>query len=147
LTRRTWLEERLARNRLLAHAGRVLDDGSTREELPFGTPHLDPDGFARVEALLGERPPRVLNALQRKRLSTGLSQDEFAAHVGVSRQTISSIENGRTTPSVRLALTIAAGLEASVEELFGAGLDTPGPARMHVARGHALISDSVSSCS
>src|SRR5207244_6632660 len=134
LTRRTWLEERLARRGLLTHAGRVIEDGSTREELPFGKPRpLDPDAFARVEAMLGERPPRELNALQRKRLWTGLSQDEFAAHVGVSRQTISSIENGRTTPSVRLALTIAAALEASVEELFGAGHDAVAPARMRYA--------------
>jgi len=112
----------------------VIEDGSAREEdLPFGTPRLDPEAFDRLAALLDERPPRLLNALQRKRFATGLSQDEFAMHVGVSRQTISSIENGRTSPSVRLALTIAAALEASVEELFGAGHDAVAPARMRYA--------------
>jgi putative transcriptional regulator len=56
--------------------------------------------------------------LRCKRYSSGFSQDEFAAAVGVSRQTISSIENRRTTPSVRLALAIAAQLRTTVEELF-----------------------------
>ncbi|HEX4680882.1 MAG TPA: helix-turn-helix domain-containing protein [Gaiellaceae bacterium] len=66
------------------------------------------------------RPPRVLNVLQQKRLMTGLTQEEFAAELGVSRQTISSIENRHTVPSVRLALALAIALHATVEELFPA---------------------------
>jgi putative transcriptional regulator len=61
----------------------------------------------------------VLTTLQRKRVRTGLSQEEFAAKVGVSRQTISSVERRLSDPSVRLALQIARALETSVEELFG----------------------------
>ncbi|MDX6474615.1 MAG: putative transcriptional regulator [Gaiellaceae bacterium] len=93
-------------------------DRSAFGDLPFGPPPpFDPDAFAKLAALLDDRP-RQLNALQKKRLAIGLSQDEFAAAIGVSRQTISSIENRRTTPSVRLALAIAAKLRTSVEELF-----------------------------
>jgi putative transcriptional regulator len=99
----------------------VVDDASGREQLLVGDPPpFDAEAFAALAALLGERPPRALNVLQRKRLSTGLSQDELATHVGVSRQTISAIENRRRTPSVRLALTIATALNATVEELFAA---------------------------
>jgi DNA-binding XRE family transcriptional regulator len=61
----------------------------------------------------------VLTSLQLRRLRTGLSQEEFAVAVGVSRQTISSIERRRSDPSVRLALAIARALGSSVEELFG----------------------------
>ena len=67
---------------------------------------------------LCEPVPRVLNALQRKRVLTGLSQEELAAELGVSRQTISSIENRQSTPSVRLALAYARFFGSSVEELF-----------------------------
>ena len=96
----------------MSDAGVGEDDG-----VPFVPPPYDPMRFARVAAIFEERP-RVLNALQRKRIAAGLSQDELAVAVGVSRQTISAIENRRTTPSVQLALAIAAELGASVEELF-----------------------------
>jgi len=95
------------------------ESGSAGEEsdVPFVPPPYDPVRLARVAAMFEERP-RPLNALQRKRIASGLSQDELAEAVGVSRQTISSIENRRTTPSVQLALAIAAELGARVEELF-----------------------------
>lgn len=67
---------------------------------------------------LFDRPPRALNVLQLRRLRLGLSQEELAAELGVSRQTVSSIENRQTVPSVRLALAIAGALHATVEELF-----------------------------
>jgi putative transcriptional regulator len=63
--------------------------------------------------------PRELNALQRARFARGISQDELAAELDVSRQTVSSLENRRRTPSVSLALAVARALHASVEELFG----------------------------
>jgi putative transcriptional regulator len=65
-------------------------------------------------------PRRALNVLQRARVATGLSQDELAVELGVSRQTVSSIENRRRVPSVQLALAIAAALHRTVEELFPA---------------------------
>ena len=49
-----------------------------------------------------------------------LSQERLAAAVFASRQTIRSIELGRSIPSVTLALAIARVLESTVEELFSA---------------------------
>jgi len=65
-------------------------------------------------------PRRPLNALQRARMATGLSQDELAAELSISRQTVSSLENRRRIPSVRLALEFAVALNSTVEELFAA---------------------------
>ena len=47
-----------------------------------------------------------------------MSQGELAEMVGVSRQTISSIENNQFCPSAKLALLICVALEKSFEELF-----------------------------
>jgi putative transcriptional regulator len=97
----------------------MADGPEDSKDMPFGDPlAFDPVAHERFMALVGEGPARTRTLIQQKRHSTGLSQDEFAAAVGVSRQTISSIENRRTTPSVRLALAIAAMLRTSVEELF-----------------------------
>ena len=83
------------------------------------------------------RPLRVLTVLQHRRMSRGLSQEDLAAELGVSRQTISSIENRRTVPSVHLALAIAIALDGTVEELFPAGELSPGAANAtHARPGH-----------
>ena len=96
------------------------DDGGRRGGTAFREAlAFELEECERVAALVAGRPLRVRTPLQQRRYSNGLSQDELAAVVGVSRQTISSIENRRTTPSVRLALVIAATLRTSVEELFG----------------------------
>ena len=55
-----------------------------------------------------------------RRFECFLSQEELAAAVFASRQTIRSIELGRSTPSVSLALAIARVLDSTVEELFSA---------------------------
>ena len=60
------------------------------------------------------------NRVRRLRLDEGLSQGELAAAVGVSRQTINSIEQERYTPSLPLALTLARYFGTSVEEMFDA---------------------------
>ncbi len=48
----------------------------------------------------------------------GISQGTLAEALGVSRQTINSIENGRYLPSLTLALGIARYFEATVEGIF-----------------------------
>lgn len=55
-----------------------------------------------------------------RRFECLLSQEQLAAAVFASRQTIRSIELGRSTPSVSLALAIARVLDTTVEELFSA---------------------------
>lgn len=54
------------------------------------------------------------------RRAARLTQAELGAAVGVSRQTIVSMEGGRYSPSVYLALRLARHLETSVESLFAA---------------------------
>ncbi|CAM3176308.1 helix-turn-helix transcriptional regulator [Tsukamurella sp. USMM236] len=59
-----------------------------------------------------ENPVRARRRVQR------ITQAELAAAVGVSRQTVVSVEKGDYAPSVYLALKVARALGATVEELF-----------------------------
>lgn len=58
------------------------------------------------------------NRLKVARAERGLSQGELAKLVGVSRQTISSIETGQFNPTAKLALILCIALEKKFEELF-----------------------------
>lgn len=58
------------------------------------------------------------NRVEELRRQRGLSQEAFAKAIQVSRQTVSSIENGRYNPSLDLAFTIADFFDLSVEEIF-----------------------------
>lgn len=66
------------------------------------------------------KPPHdVRNQLRRNRLNAnGMTQQELADRVGVTRQTILSIEKGKYAPTVGLALQLARVFGVSVEELF-----------------------------
>ena len=52
------------------------------------------------------------------RTKNGLSQDELAKMVGVSRNTISSIETGQFCPTAKLALVICIALDKKFEDVF-----------------------------
>ncbi|GBQ11265.1 putative transcriptional regulator [Swaminathania salitolerans LMG 21291] len=52
------------------------------------------------------------------RLAQGLSQNALAEALGVSRQTINAIENGRYDPSLPLAFAIAKIFDMSIEAIF-----------------------------
>ena len=52
------------------------------------------------------------------RALNGMSQGDLGSALGVSRQTINSIENGRYLPSLPLALAIARCFDTTVEEIF-----------------------------
>ena len=52
------------------------------------------------------------------RAKFGMSQEELAERVGVRRETIVHLENGRYNPSLRLAMNIAKIFGATVEEIF-----------------------------
>jgi len=60
----------------------------------------------------------VKNRLEEIRKSKGIRQEELAAILEVSRQTIGSLENGRYNPSIILAFKIARYFEMSIEEIF-----------------------------
>ena len=53
-----------------------------------------------------------------RHLRGGITQEKLAVAVGVARQTIIAVEQGKFNPSVRLAMRIARVLGAGVEELF-----------------------------
>jgi putative transcriptional regulator len=60
----------------------------------------------------------LINQLRALRESNGMTQADLAAALGVSRQTIISIEQGRYAPSLDLALRLARLFGRTVEELF-----------------------------
>ena len=61
------------------------------------------------------RPTRVQNSLRALRESAGLTQAEVARRIGVTRQTLIAIEQGRYSPSLEMAFQLA--------RVFGVGLD------------------------
>jgi putative transcriptional regulator len=70
---------------------------------------------------MAEHITNVVNTLRTKH---ALTQEELALRVGVTRQTIISIEKGRYTPSVLLALKIAEVFNVPVENIFHISYDT-----------------------
>jgi putative transcriptional regulator len=60
------------------------------------------------------------NTVRELRGARGLSQGQLASAMGVSRQTINSIEQDRYTPSLPLALALARFFETTVEAMFDA---------------------------
>ena len=60
----------------------------------------------------------MTNSVQAFRKKNKITQEDLAAAVGVTRQTIIAIEKGNYTPSVMLAIKIAQFFKTSVETLF-----------------------------
>ncbi len=58
------------------------------------------------------------NRIEEIRNERNIRQEELARQMGVSRQTISSLENGRYNPSILLAHKIAAYFGMTIEEVF-----------------------------
>jgi len=61
---------------------------------------------------------KILNSIKEHRINLGLTQDDLAKVVGVSRQSINSIERERYVPSLPLALRFANFFKCPIEELF-----------------------------
>lgn len=62
--------------------------------------------------------PSISNRVKELRTARGWTQEQLAAAVGVSRQSINSIERERYVPSLPLALTFARVFSCSTEEIF-----------------------------
>ena len=58
------------------------------------------------------------NRIEEIRRLRGIRQEDFAKAMGVSRQTISSLETGRYNPSIFLAYRIARFFDLTIEEVF-----------------------------
>ena len=78
--------------------------------MPFPTSYRHGDGM--------EHELRFNNRIRMWRAERRLSQSDLAENVGVSRQTISSIENLQFCPSAKLAFLICVALDKKFEEVF-----------------------------
>lgn len=58
------------------------------------------------------------NNLEKMRKEKGINQEELATILQVSRQTVSSLENGRYNPSILLAFKIAKYFNVTIEDIF-----------------------------
>jgi putative transcriptional regulator len=63
-------------------------------------------------------PPSISNRVKELRTTRGWTQEQLAKAVGVSRQSINSIERDRYVPSLELALTFARVFECSTDHIF-----------------------------
>ena len=61
---------------------------------------------------------KITNRVKEMRMKRGWTQEELAESVGVSRQSINSIERDRYVPSLELALTFAKVFRCSTDDLF-----------------------------
>lgn len=60
----------------------------------------------------------LTNQIKVQRAMKNITQEELAAHIGVTRKTINTIETGKFVPSTILAIKLARYFEIKVEELF-----------------------------
>ena len=72
----------------------------------------------KVNFTFFEEGDALKNRIEEIRNLRGIRQEELARQLGVSRQTISSLENGRYNPSILLAYRIARCFDMSIEEVF-----------------------------
>jgi putative transcriptional regulator len=65
------------------------------------------------------RPTRVTNQIRRLRFANGeMTQAELADRIGVTRQTIIAIEQGRYSPSLEMAFKVARAFNVPLDEVF-----------------------------
>ena len=65
------------------------------------------------------KPTRVTNRIRRLRFDRGeMTQAELAERIGVTRQTIIAIEQGRYSPSLEMAFQIAQAFGVSLDDVF-----------------------------
>ena len=66
------------------------------------------------------KPTRVTNDIRRLRFERGeMTQADLAAQVGLTRQTIIAIEQGKYSPSLEVAFRIARVFDVSLDDVFG----------------------------
>lgn len=64
------------------------------------------------------KPTRVTNSIRTQREAAGLTQAELARRIGVTRQTLIAIEQGRYSPSLELAFQIARVFDVGLDVVF-----------------------------
>ena len=82
--------------------------------------------FPDTESFLSKKGGSFLkNRLEELRKARNISQEELAAALEVSRQTIGSLERGRYNPSILLAFKIARYFDLTIEDIFIYEEDAP----------------------
>jgi len=71
-----------------------------------------------ILSILALKEVIMKNRLEEIRKQHGIRQEDLASILGVSRQTIGSLENGRYNPSITLAFKIARYFGMSIEDIF-----------------------------
>ena len=65
------------------------------------------------------KPTRITNSIRALRFAHGeMTQGQLAEHIGVTRQTVIAIEQGRYSPSLEMAFQIARVFEVPLDEVF-----------------------------
>jgi putative transcriptional regulator len=112
-------QDRLAKDEFEARVGQAFA-ARTHAELAAVT--------AGIRApVTPDPPPSISTRVREQRTRREMSQGELAAVLGVSRQTVISIESGRYLPSLPLAFAIARFFGLSVDKMFGRGGERAGP--------------------
>jgi putative transcriptional regulator len=106
-----FVRDRLARAEFEARVGQALAS-RTYAELAAATGGIP-------GRLTADQPPGMPARLRKLRAQRQMSQGDLAQALGVSRQTIISIENGRYLPSLPLAFAIARLFDLTVDKMFG----------------------------
>ena len=67
----------------------------------------------------GQKPTRVTNNIRALRTARGdMTQADLAERLGVTRQTVIAIEQGRYSPSLEMAFQIARALDVTLDDVF-----------------------------
>jgi putative transcriptional regulator len=64
------------------------------------------------------KPTLVTNSIRSTREEAGITQADLAGRIGVTRQTLIAIEQGRYSPTLELAFQIARAFEVGIDDLF-----------------------------
>ena len=64
------------------------------------------------------KPTLVTNSIRSRRKEAGITQADLAGRIGVTRQTLIAIEQGRYSPTLELAFQIARAFEVGIDDLF-----------------------------
>ena len=113
-----FVRDRLAKAEFEARAGQALVS-RTYADLAAAT-----DGLRG--RLIADQAPGIPARVREQRTQREMSRGELAQALGVSRQTVISIESGRYLPSLPLAFTIARFFGLTVDKMFGPDQDKAG---------------------
>ena len=106
-----FVQDRLARAEFEARVGQALAS-RTYAELAAATSGIP-------GRLTADQPAGMPARVREQRTQREMSQGDLAQALGVSRQTVISIENGRYLPSLPLAFAIARFFDLTVDKMFG----------------------------